>query len=141
MLEKLINFILSILEPKADATIKRQYFDDCTIGEFVYKDLKLATLERAWHNNERRVSCIPEGKYVCKRIISPKFGETYEICDVENRSHILFHAGNYTKDSLGCVLLGKNKLVERKMITQSKVACKEFMKALQDIDQFMLCIS
>jgi len=52
------------------------------------------TLEREWHLNERNISCIPAGNYQCKRVQSPKFGNTFEVKDVPHRSHILFHKGN-----------------------------------------------
>ena len=39
---------------------------------------------------------------------SQKFGETYEIKNVNNRTDILFHKGNVVDDTKGCVLVGKN---------------------------------
>ena len=69
------------------------------------------TVERPWFNNERVVSCIPEGSYKIKAIEdSPLLhklgyqGRGWEICDVKNRSHILFHPGNSVSDSAGCIL-------------------------------------
>lgn len=63
-------------------------------------------LEEAWRNNQRRVSCIPEGDYICRRHKSAKFGECWEICGVPGRSAILIHAGNTTADTEGCPLTG-----------------------------------
>jgi hypothetical protein len=78
---------------------------------FVYDDsgkllLSLDTLELAWKDNKRRVSCIPEGEYKVIKHVSPKFGECIWFQDVPNRSEILAHRGNYHTDILGCVLLG-----------------------------------
>ena len=56
------------------------------------------TLERQWLNNQSNISCIPEGGYLCKRVKSPKFGNTFEVTDVTGRSHILFHKGNLDDD-------------------------------------------
>lgn len=64
------------------------------------------TLELPWRDNQRRVSSIPDGHYRCARVNSPKFGDTFEITGVPGRSHVLFHAGNDTGDTEGCVLVG-----------------------------------
>ena len=66
----------------------------------------LKTLELPWKNNQRRVSCIPEGTYNVKVHQSPKFGWCLWIQDVPGRSEILIHVGNYTRQILGCVLSG-----------------------------------
>jgi len=69
------------------------------------------TLELAWNNNEKRISCIPEGTYQCVKHISPKFGLCVHIKDVPDRSHILIHKGNYAYgenvQTHGCILVGK----------------------------------
>jgi len=65
------------------------------------------TLENPWEDNRRNISCIPANQYVCKRVLSPKFGDTFEITNVEDRSHILFHKGNTSKDTNGCILIGE----------------------------------
>lgn len=86
-----------------------------TDGElFVYDDdgelvLHLFTLELPDKNNERRVSCIPEGVYSMKKHRSPKFKNSFWIQDVPGRSEILIHAGNYHHQILGCVLVGTGR--------------------------------
>ncbi|OCG71911.1 hypothetical protein A9G43_03935 [Gilliamella sp. Occ3-1] len=66
----------------------------------------LSTLELPWLNNQRQISCIPASIYQCDIVNSPKFGRVYQVKDVPNRSHILIHAGNWTKDTQGCILVG-----------------------------------
>lgn len=66
------------------------------------------TLEPPDRDNARNVSRIPAGRYVCNRVRSPRFGETYEVADVPGRTHILFHPGNVDEDTRGCVLLGNH---------------------------------
>lgn len=66
----------------------------------------LSTLELLWKNNQRQISCIPAAIYQCDIVNSPKFGRVYQVKDVPNRSHILIHAGNWTKDTSGCILVG-----------------------------------
>lgn len=41
------------------------------------------------------------------KVNSPKFGKTWEIFKVPNRSEILFHVGNHPQDTHGCILLGR----------------------------------
>ena len=68
------------------------------------------TLELPWKDNNRNISCIPEGVYKV-RLRLPRESATRDylhllIQDVPNRNFILFHHGNYARDSKGCVLLG-----------------------------------
>jgi hypothetical protein len=92
-------------------------------------------------NNQKSISCIPTGEYICKRYSSQKFGETYEITDVPNRAYILFHAGNFPiKDSEGCVLVGEEKMGDTIAVSNSKKAMKRFRDTLKDIDEFTILI-
>jgi hypothetical protein len=65
------------------------------------------TLELPWKDNEKRISCIPDGEYEVIKHTSPKFGECFWIQDVPDRSEILFHSGSFYTNTLGCVLVGK----------------------------------
>lgn len=109
----------------------------------------LLTLEREWDNGSNRKStperagaCIPPGKYWCKRVVSPKFGDVFEVTDVQNRSHILIHAANIEDDLRGCIAVGTSfDLVKGKDgITSSKVALEEFMTMQHGLDGFWLTI-
>lgn len=88
--------------------------DKQTLGELQVADFVCYTLELPDLNNdgiegnEVRKSCIPEGTYPVKRHKSPKFGDTFWIQNVPGRSGILIHAGNFHKDTLGCVLAGSD---------------------------------
>jgi len=80
---------------------------DATYGVLLREGIPfLVTVERPWLDNAPRQSCIPTGVYACKRVQSPRFGDTFEVTGVTGRSHILFHAGNVAADSLGCILVG-----------------------------------
>lgn len=61
------------------------------------------TLELPWLENRANVSCIPDGVYICQRVQSPKFGETFEITNVKDRTDILLHKANTVDDLLGCI--------------------------------------
>jgi hypothetical protein len=77
-----------------------------TLGNGLCDGFHFKTLELPWRNNERRVSCIPIGEYEIIKHNSPKFGLTYWVQNVTNRSEILIHKGNYHTDILGCILVG-----------------------------------
>ena len=66
------------------------------------------TLENPWKENKPSVSCIPVGRYIVKLADSPKYGPNmWQVQNVPNRTHILFHIGNLEQDTRGCILPGK----------------------------------
>jgi hypothetical protein len=98
------------------------------------------TLENPWLDNAQDISCIPAGEYVCRRVVSPRYGETFEITLVPGRTHILFHWGNYPSNTEGCVLLGTSRAVDVPAVWSSRAAHAEFMTAVQGVDEFHLTI-
>lgn len=66
------------------------------------------TLELPWMDNQVRRSCIPAGTYTCKRRQSQKYGHHWHVQDVEGRSLILIHHGNFNHETLGCILVGRD---------------------------------
>jgi hypothetical protein len=100
------------------------------------------TLELAWRDNARAVSCIPHGRYLCKRVQSPKHGDTFEVTGVPGRSAILFHAGNVATDSQGCVLLGAAMGPTRdngmRTVLGSRIARDRFRQELAGVPAFWL---
>lgn len=100
------------------------------------------TLERAWRDNRANASCIPTGTYTCKRMVSPKFGETFEVTGVVGRSAILFHKGNIDDDSTGCILVGEsfNFVRGEDGITSSAEGFAEFMRMFAGRDTFELVV-
>jgi hypothetical protein len=94
--------------------IEREYFDEQTLSdvrafnpETKKFDYECKGLELPWKDNKRRVSCIPEGVYTTKKRISPRFANHFHITNVEGRDWILIHRGNFVRDILGCVIVGK----------------------------------
>jgi|SRR3972149_2066779 len=88
--------------------VRISLISDGTFGVLLDGDIPFAlTVERPWLNNQRGVSCIPEGLYTCRRVDSPKFGNTFEVSNVADRSEILFHKGNIDDDSRGCIIIGE----------------------------------
>lgn len=92
--------------------MKRLYRKDATESELWFRDtLFCYILELEWRNNQRRISCIPEGEYELLPRFTPKRGEHIILSKVPNRDSILIHAGNDVSiedgddaDSLGCLL-------------------------------------
>ena len=85
--------------------LTRTYFPDGTNGKLECEGKFICyTIELPWKNNEKRVSCIPVGKYFIKKRYSQKFKWHLEVLDVENRSFILFHpANNALRELNGCI--------------------------------------
>lgn len=83
------------------------YSPEGTFGHLTMPSGKIfATVERPWLDNEPMVSCIPIGIYRC----NPSYYyrgdyEAFEITGVINRSRILFHIGNYVRNTNGCILI------------------------------------
>jgi len=112
-----------------------------TFGVLLDEDLPFClTIERPWVNNEKNVSCIPAGRYVCRRVNSPKFGNTFEVTGVPGRSAILFHKGNIMDDSHGCIIVGEQfELLNGKpAVLASGKAFDEFLGRLNASDEFDL---
>ena len=75
-------------------------------------------------------TAIPTGVYTVKMTYSPKYKRMMpEVLNVPGYSGIRIHSGNTAKDSLGCILLGRNTKVE--MVTESRKTCKEFERLLE----------
>lgn len=100
------------------------------------------TLEPPDKDNEANVSSIPKGSYMCGRRMSHRYGETFEVLDVPERSHILFHAGNVVDHTKGCILLGQyfGKLKGNRAVLNSGTTFKNFMAALKEVHVFRLVI-
>jgi hypothetical protein len=79
---------------------------DCTIGILQCGDFRCFTLELPWLRNASNVSCIPSGSYEYEKRLSPTLGWVIHIKDVEGRTWIYIHAGNFTHQIQGCVLVG-----------------------------------
>ena len=128
-----------------DLQIKRIcYTDQGVFGVLVKDDFPVClTLELPDRDNQKNISCIPEGNYLCKRVQSPSHGNTFEVCHVPHRSHILFHKGNTAKDAKGCILLGRffGSLDGKPGIMRSSEAFAQFLEISRGSDKFNLNIS
>tara|TARA_R100001530_G_scaffold76197_1_gene53497 strand:+ start:2139 stop:2621 length:483 start_codon:yes stop_codon:yes gene_type:complete len=98
---------------KINLLILRDTFtEESTIGElFLNGERFCDTLELPFRDNQRSVSCIPTGEYRA-RLRLPRESATRDyvhllVQDVPSRDYILFHRGNSSKDTRGCILVGQ----------------------------------
>ena len=123
--------------------IRVAYIPDGTFGVLLDEGVPFCvTLERPWLENKKRISCIPHGYYLCERVQSPKFGDTFEVKDVPERSHILFHKGNLSEDTHGCIIVGEryDPLGDKNAVLSSGKAFIEFKKRTKGDYTFQLRI-
>lgn len=66
------------------------------------------TLEPQWNSNKESDSCMPNGWYWLVKRWSDQYKNHFEIQDVDYRTWMLLHFGNYRKNTEGCVLPGKD---------------------------------
>lgn len=97
----------------------RRYFKFGTFSELVDESgsVVCVMVEREWKNNKPCVSCIPEGVYTAKRVVSPKYGTCYAMIAEElgvslagktKRTHCLIHIANVPGELQGCLAPGED---------------------------------
>lgn len=102
-----------------------------------------STLELAWKDNKKSVSCIPSGTYKVVKRNSHKYGDHFHILGVPERSFILIHPANYHTQLEGCIAVGRfHKHIDddgRLDVTNSKDTMNHLLKII-DEDEFKLKI-
>ena len=108
----------------------------------INKKFFCVTLEPADRRNQKNVSSIPAQQYICRRYSSRKYPDTFEVTKVPQRSKILFHPGNWPKDTMGCILLGQHvgKFTGDRGVMNSGKTFKAFMEILSGVKAFHLTI-
>ena len=105
----------------------RTYDPEGTNGEL--KLVVCNTIELPWLQNERNVSCIPEGRYELRKRFIKKFGLHLLVVDVPDRSWILIHPANDAKTQLKGCIAPVTKLTGPGKGSESRLA-NEKLKAL-----------
>ena len=166
IIDQIINFIMSLFGNKAvvatvpatlvaapqvvvapDFTLTRKQFrSDGIFSELCDKNGNIVaqTLEHSYDNLPK----IPNGTFKCVRgphrlhNMTEDF-ITFEITGVEGHENLLFHWGNYNKDSEGCVLLGAADAMvgDIEMVTSSQATFKAFMASLEGVNEFTLTVA
>lgn len=97
------------------------YFGNLYIGDTYFCD----TLE----NTEYLIPC---GEYNLTLSYSNKFKKILpEIKGVKNRTGIRIHAGNYAKDSQGCILVGERN---KDMLIHSRKTLEKLINSIKDLN-------
>jgi hypothetical protein len=113
--------------------VRDTFTEKSTIGRlFINGESFCDTLENPYINNQRNISCIPEGNYKV-RLRLPRESATRDylhllVQDVPNRDYILFHIGNSAKDTSGCILVGNGR--EQDIVENSRLAMDLVMQEI-----------
>jgi hypothetical protein len=116
--------------------IRETFSEVSTIGKlFLDGEFLCDTLENPYLNNQRNISCIPEGQYKV-RLRTARESATKEylhllVQDVPERSLVLFHTGNTAKDTRGCILVGIG--TEQDLVKNSRLAMELLMKEILNL--------
>ena len=116
-----MELILKRIAKRKTYTIGRLYIREQIVDEYStgYEDRYFCdTLEPTWRDYEHGAykvkgrSAIPEGRYAVVISWSPKLKAWLPILlGLPKFEGIRIHAGNTARDTEGCILVGKNKLV------------------------------
>ena len=85
--------------------LQRRYFPDYTEGLFkINKVILCHSIELPWKDNQKNISCIPEGNYHIQFRKSKKYRNLLIVYGVPGRSWILIHPANDARKELrGCI--------------------------------------
>ena len=116
--------------------IRDTFSEKSTLGKlFINGESFCDTLELPYVNNERSVSCIPEGEYKVRlRLARESATRNYLhllVQEVPSRSYILFHRGNTAKDTRGCILVGQSR--EQDRVNNSRLAMDLIVKEILNL--------
>ena len=117
--------------------IRDTFTKESTIGKlFINGESFCDTLENPWLDNQRNISCIPEGQYKV-RLRLPRESATRDylhllVQDVPNRDWILVHIGNYPSQTQGCILVGNGR--EQDAVNNSRLAMDLVIKEILNLE-------
>ena len=116
--------------------LRDTFTDISTIGNLYLDGEWLCdTLELPYRDNQRNISCIPAGQYKV-RLRTARESATKDylhllVEDVPDRSLVLFHVGNKSSDSRGCVLVGIG--TEQDFVKNSRLAMELLVKEILNL--------
>lgn len=129
-----MNINVKRIARKADYTIGKLYIDGkyfCDTLEDTDRGLSQEMpFDYLKHAKVYGVTAIPTGEYELKWTYSPKYRRYMpQIMNVPAYEGIRIHSGNTDKDTLGCILLGENKVVGK--VINSRVTCDRFYNIVE----------
>ncbi|SON52944.1 DUF5675 family protein [Vibrio tapetis] len=123
------------------------------MGETTLGKLTIEGVSKSWfvlepagpdsitENSDKRIKA---GSYRLLPYSSPKYPNVYELQNVPGRTFILIHAGNYHKDTLGCLMPGKiwgSVAKSQYYVGNSKSALKEIFSEIVNYKKITIVIS
>lgn len=99
------NKLMEKMQHETVITIIRDYHPSGTNGDIYVNDHFIChCIELPWRDNQRQISCIPEGRYEIRKRSTQKWPDHIYVANVPNRSGILFHPANNADTQLqGCI--------------------------------------
>ena len=119
-----------------ELVLKRTYAAEGINGDLEWNGTLIChTIELPWKNNERQVSCVPEGRYLMRKRYSRKYQWHLHLVNVPGRDLILVHPANDAKKELKGCIAPVTTLTSAGKGLQSR---KAFEKVLQLLQPFFL---
>lgn len=123
---------------------RTDYREDGVFGKLLANGKEVAvTLEHSYGLTPK----LPSGSYTCKLSPHRLHGMdhdflTYEVTGVPGHAGILFHWGNWEKDSEGCILVGHTVASSPtgQMVTGSKATFQSLMQLQAGAQEFTLIV-
>lgn len=133
-----MNIILNRIAKKAKYTIGKLYINDqyfCDTLEDTDRGLTQSMTEQQIKSKKvYGETAIPTGTYKVIISYSNKFKKQMPLLlNVPGFAGIRIHSGNTEKDSLGCILVGKNKAVGK--VLESRDTYNKLFSILQEADK------
>lgn len=133
-----MNIILNRIAKKAKYTIGKLYINDqyfCDTLEDTDRGLTQSMTEQQIKSKKvYGETAIPTGTYKVIISYSNKFKKQMPLLlNVPGFAGIRIHSGNTEKDSLGCILVGKNKAVGK--VLESRDTYSKLFSILQEADK------
>lgn len=128
---------------KEEYTIGKLYIDNVYFCDVVEdKDRELTNKDPLCKITKTKVygkTAIPTGEYTVVLSYSNKFKKTLpEIKNVPGWSGVRIHSGNTAADSLGCLILGENKI--KGGVINSRITVEKLMSKLRGQTKIKLAI-
>ena len=120
-----MKIVLKRIALRDTYTIGKLYIDDKYICDTVEDKVRDINKNGVFDNGEKKVygeTAIPYGTYEVKWTYSNRFKKYMpELLNVSNFSGIRIHSGNTAADSLGCIIVGENKVVGKVLNSRATV--------------------
>ena len=120
-----MNIVLKRIALRDTYTIGKLYINNKYICDTVEDKVRDINKNGVFDNGEKKVygeTAIPYGTYEVKWTYSPRFKRYMpELLNVPSFSGIRIHSGNTAADSLGCIIVGENKVVGKVLNSRATV--------------------